>query len=278
MKCTWRWPQRALMMWLTLLLAGFMSSAQAAGISIYLQKPADWAAAKIHFFDVLPAGTAANTTWPGVDMKSIGEGWHVQHFPDASSVSMVFNSGTGKQSANLTRTTSGCFKANVWTELASCELPDQPVVLSASPATTSFTTPLSVTLSMLGAADDVKGRYSLDGSDPAETGTEFTNGQVLTLGADEGVGVKSLDDFSLFTQEVRLSSTGENRIDWLVGGFFSTHFSASLDISKKAISPRPAISHWHNLVRSCQSLKMIKTNPLLWSVRLECRLKVRQNS
>jgi outer membrane receptor protein involved in Fe transport len=57
----------------------------------------------------------------------------------------------------------------------------------------------------------------------------------VTLGADEGVGVKSLDDFSLFTQEVRLSSTGENRIDWLVGGFYSngsTKFPQVFDFSQ----------------------------------------------
>lgn len=188
MKSNWRWPQRAMMIWLTLLLATFMSAAQAAGISIYLQKPGDWAAAKIHYFNVLPAGTAANTTWPGVDMVDIGEGWHVQHFPDASSVSMVFNNGAGKKSTDQIRTASGCYSNGVWAELASCDLPEQPVMLSASPASTSFTTPLSVTLSMLGAADDAKGRYSLDGSDPAETGTEFTNGKVLTIGADLAIG------------------------------------------------------------------------------------------
>lgn len=190
MKSNCHWPQRAMMIWLTLLLATFMSAAQAAGISIYLQKPANWGAAQIHYFDVLPAGAADNTAWPGVEMTSIGEGWYVQHFIGATSVSMVFtgnNNGTLK-SADQMRTASGCFKDNVWTDLASCSLPAQPVLLSAAPATSTFTTPLSVTLAMLGAPEGAKGRYSLDGSDPATTGTEFTNGDSVTVGADLEIG------------------------------------------------------------------------------------------
>lgn len=57
----------------------------------------------------------------------------------------------------------------------------------------------------------------------------------VTLGATEGVGVKNRDEFSLFTQEVRLSSTGDNRFDWLVGGFYSngsTKFPQVFDFSQ----------------------------------------------
>jgi outer membrane receptor protein involved in Fe transport len=43
----------------------------------------------------------------------------------------------------------------------------------------------------------------------------------INLGPTEGLGVASGDDLNLFTQEVRLSSVGKHRLDWLVGGFYS---------------------------------------------------------
>lgn len=43
----------------------------------------------------------------------------------------------------------------------------------------------------------------------------------VALGDDEGVGVESGNKLNLFTQEVRLSSVGQNRLDWVVGAFYS---------------------------------------------------------
>lgn len=57
----------------------------------------------------------------------------------------------------------------------------------------------------------------------------------VTMGADEGVGVRSDSELEQFTQEVRLSSSGANRIDWLVGGFYSdakTGFVQVFDFSQ----------------------------------------------
>ncbi|MGR4890744.1 TonB-dependent receptor [Sphingopyxis sp. LARHCG72] len=43
----------------------------------------------------------------------------------------------------------------------------------------------------------------------------------ITLGADEGVAARTPGNFRLFTQEIRLSSTGKRPLEWLVGGFYS---------------------------------------------------------
>lgn len=43
----------------------------------------------------------------------------------------------------------------------------------------------------------------------------------ITLGANEPVGSVSTNDFSLFSQEVRLASSGQNRLDYVIGGFYS---------------------------------------------------------
>lgn len=43
----------------------------------------------------------------------------------------------------------------------------------------------------------------------------------ITLGDNEGIGLESQDKFRLFTQEVRLTSSGKKLIDWVVGGYYS---------------------------------------------------------
>ncbi|WP_407352173.1 TonB-dependent receptor [Luteimonas sp. R10] len=57
----------------------------------------------------------------------------------------------------------------------------------------------------------------------------------VTMGDDEGVGVRSDSHLAQFTQEVRLSSSGANRVDWLLGGFYSnaeTDFNQVFDFSQ----------------------------------------------
>lgn len=43
----------------------------------------------------------------------------------------------------------------------------------------------------------------------------------VTMGADEGAGVTTPGNLRLFTQEVRLASTGTRPLEWLIGGFYS---------------------------------------------------------
>lgn len=43
----------------------------------------------------------------------------------------------------------------------------------------------------------------------------------VILGANEGVGVSTPGNLELFTQEVRLSSSGKRQLEWLIGGFYS---------------------------------------------------------
>ncbi|MFC4312520.1 TonB-dependent receptor [Steroidobacter flavus] len=47
----------------------------------------------------------------------------------------------------------------------------------------------------------------------------------VNIGPTEGTGVRSDSDLSLFTQEVRLASKGENRVDWVAGVFYSNNTS-----------------------------------------------------
>jgi iron complex outermembrane receptor protein len=47
----------------------------------------------------------------------------------------------------------------------------------------------------------------------------------VSLGPTEGTGVRTDSSLSLFTQEVRLASKGENRLDWVAGVFYSNNTS-----------------------------------------------------
>ena len=79
------------------------------GVAIYLQKPADWEAARIHFWNV--DGGHGSTEWPGETMADAGDGWYRYAFDDATRVNMVLNGpvdGDLEQSVDLERSTSGC--------------------------------------------------------------------------------------------------------------------------------------------------------------------------
>ena len=166
----------------------------ATGISIYFN-PGTWTAAKVHYFDVLPAGAYANTTWPGASMTSVGNNWYMQSFPAATSVSMVFNNGAGAQyptvGGKLTRTESGCFDmaTKAWTTLDTCTAP-----ITATPAASvvsgSFSSDeLEVNLSLVGAPASATGLLTLDGVAPTVShGLSFKNGQKLKLGKNTAVG------------------------------------------------------------------------------------------
>lgn len=43
----------------------------------------------------------------------------------------------------------------------------------------------------------------------------------IAVGPNEGLGITTDVDFRVFSQEVRLASSGDNRLRWLVGGFYS---------------------------------------------------------
>jgi outer membrane receptor protein involved in Fe transport len=57
----------------------------------------------------------------------------------------------------------------------------------------------------------------------------------VLIPAGEGLGVRSASSLDLFTQEVRLSTTGSNAVDFVVGGFYSngtTDFRTNFDFSQ----------------------------------------------
>ena len=112
---------------------------------VYFKKPAGWATPiKIYYWSVAPTGAAATVTWPGINATQVcpGGDWWAYKFSGVSSVNIIFDDGTGKQTLNLTNvTTTTYFDYN--TPLTTIPDISAPVgKLTATPST--GTAPLTV--------------------------------------------------------------------------------------------------------------------------------------
>lgn len=86
------------------------------GFTVYIKKPADWAGTmKIHYWNALPSGSLASTTWPGAAMTWDCSDWYKYTFPaGVTSVNIVFNDGAGKQTADLLNVNATKYYDNGW--------------------------------------------------------------------------------------------------------------------------------------------------------------------
>jgi len=91
----------------------------ASGLKVHFNKPTNWANAKMYYWNVLPTGCAPAVAWPGNNMTPETGAWFETTIGNCSSANIIFNSGTGQQSADLTRNTEGWFKNGVWFNSAS---------------------------------------------------------------------------------------------------------------------------------------------------------------
>ncbi len=96
-----------------------------ANFTVYFKKPTTWAAAKVYYWNALPAGSLANTTWPGVNMTLVCGDWYKYDFSGITSTNIIFNSGSGQQTPDLNAVSTTAYYDNGW--LASAPLPLCPV-------------------------------------------------------------------------------------------------------------------------------------------------------
>lgn len=85
-----------------------------SGFTVHVFKPSNWSNAKIYYWNTSPANCAPAVAWPGVNMTSEGNGWYKYTFTSCNSTNLIFNSGSGQQTADLTRNTNGWYKNGVW--------------------------------------------------------------------------------------------------------------------------------------------------------------------
>ncbi|MGY5450587.1 alpha-amylase family glycosyl hydrolase [Agarivorans sp. MS3-6] len=155
------------------------------GFTVWLNAPSDWAPS-IHHWDALPAGSTADSAWPGDNMDGLGENWWAYSFNNSDSSKLIFSNQGNSQTDDLFRDKDGCYTISTQSWTDSCDLPSNDAEVSISPALSTFwTDQVSITLQATG--DEVNGGlYTTDGSDPVN-GIAFTSGDSIDVGSNLAV-------------------------------------------------------------------------------------------
>lgn len=82
-----------------------------ATLTVYFKPPTTWTGVpKVHYWNAIPAGSVANTTWPGITMVADVNGFYKYTLTGPTSVNLIFNngsSGTANQTPDLLNKTNG---------------------------------------------------------------------------------------------------------------------------------------------------------------------------
>ncbi|MCI9846541.1 starch-binding protein [Flavobacterium pectinovorum] len=80
-------------------------------LTVYFKPPTTWTGVpKVHYWNAVPAGSIANTTWPGMAMTADANGFYKYTIVGPTSINLIFNngaSGTANQTADLLNKTNG---------------------------------------------------------------------------------------------------------------------------------------------------------------------------
>jgi hypothetical protein len=80
-------------------------------LTVRFKPPTTWTGVpKVHYWNAVPAGSAAGTTWPGIAMVSEGNGFYKYTITGPTSINLIFNNGsggTGNQTPDLLNKTNG---------------------------------------------------------------------------------------------------------------------------------------------------------------------------
>ncbi len=83
-------------------------------ITVFFKRPSTWSTGiRIHYWNGQPANVVTPTTWPGVLMTKVCGDWYSYTFSGVNSISMVFNDGAGKQTADLSASATSYYD-NGW--------------------------------------------------------------------------------------------------------------------------------------------------------------------
>lgn len=85
-----------------------------SGLTVHFFKPASYTNAKIYYWNTTPANCSTPVAWPGTDMIAETGGWFKYTFNNCAAANIIFNSGTGLQTADLSRNNEGWFKNGIW--------------------------------------------------------------------------------------------------------------------------------------------------------------------
>lgn len=137
--------------------------------TVFFKKPAAWSAAKIHFWNAIPASPANTTTYPGVSMTAVCGDWYKYSFNSVSSINVLFNDGiVTNQSPDLLLNQDTAYYDGGW-------LSTKPSIGSLPVA--NFTSSATSGLAPLAVNFDASGSTSCT---PLTYAWNFGNGQTAT--------------------------------------------------------------------------------------------------
>ncbi|GAA5214199.1 starch-binding protein [Corallincola platygyrae] len=89
---------------------------------LYFKNSAGFASPTAHFFDSVPAGAVATTTWPGATLTNIDGTWYRYDFGvHVDSLGVVFNDSGANQTPDQTFThETPCYEDGAWVDMATC--------------------------------------------------------------------------------------------------------------------------------------------------------------
>lgn len=170
-------------------------------LTVYFKKPSNWPNAKIYYWGEVPAGTMPDVAWSGVNMNLMQTGcdWYYFTFPAAVDCSsIIFNSGTGSQTADLYRCEDGYYELGVgWSDTPPsgfCGNP--PPSVTANPSGPyNAADPFLVTLNIYDNSDPSPTiYYTTDGTTPTTSSPSGLDGMTINITQNTTVNTIGVDD------------------------------------------------------------------------------------
>jgi glycosidase len=175
-------------------------------IIVYFKRPSNWGTTiKIHYWNAVPSGVYANTSWPGVNMTPVCGDWFSFRFSGITNTNLIFNDGSGNQTPDLNRSASGYYD-NGWLTTTPTITGNPSINVSPAGPQTSGS-PINVSVSAVACSGNPTIYYTLDGSTPtlsSQSGASplnLTMNQTTTLKcfSRDGAGNQSAVQTHIYT-------------------------------------------------------------------------------
>ena len=150
--------------------------------TVYFRNTANWSTVNIYLWNKSTNSGLPGWGWPGVPMTPIaGTDWYSFEVCEDVEVGIIFNNGSGSQTADLSRTTDGWYEWSTqqWSNSCpgGCPVVNPVPVLSVNQESSTFTSSIDITLS---ATNSGTIYYTTDGSIPTEASMIYYSTITLT--------------------------------------------------------------------------------------------------